>query len=600
MKNKISILVAIFLTSIAYSQCPTITVPSSFTLTNCQGGNTISATSNYSANISSRWIGPGNIPIASLGTATSVVYLNAAEIYTVEFTDNSSNCIVTETVAVWDVFQKPSFNLSAGNFSLLCTSSQITVNFINGSTFPIPGGPISYTFICPACSTVFPNNVLSTQSTYTIATCGIYEAIIRDNANLCDASYRFSIACSTLNPTPLLVSGNTTVCSGSSVTYTSTGTNHLWNTGATSSTINVIPATNVAYSVSGNDINGCPSTGSVAVTVNTTCTDVWPGDANSDGIVDNVDVFEIGLAMSSTGPARSPGGNAYTSQFANNWTGTISTGKNRSHADCDGNGLIDLNDTLAIFTNFLLPHAFKSTLSAGNNPDLSISANPVVSRGAWNKATISLGDNTNSISQILGLAFTLNYDASMIETDSLYLTYLPSFLNSNGQNVQFRKKFFGNGKMYGTSVRANGTNVNGNGAIAELYFKVKSGIAENSVINFSLSDVQKINSSGNKTLLSSGNLSVLVDANAVGLSKENAIEINVSFFPNPTVNEVTLVSNSNTQVAYKIFAISGKEVLEGQFKSSVKIDLTAVVSGSYFVEFEQHGIKAYKKLIIAR
>ena len=507
----------------------------------------------------------------------SVVYINSPETYTVEFKDNSSNCIATETVLVSSLFQKPAFTLVSSGFNLTCVAPSIMVSGINAFTNP-PGGPVSYTLVPPS-AIVTPTAVLATISTWTINFCGDWEFIIRDNSNFCDASFKFSIDCNTLVPIPLIVAGNTTVCSGSSVTYTSNGTNHLWTTGATTSTMNVIPTTNAVYSVTGIDTNSCQTSGTVAVTLNTTCTDVWPGDANSDGLVDNLDVFEIGLAMSATGPSRSPGGNTYISQFANNWIGTVSTGKNRCHADCDGNGLIDLNDTLAIYNNFLIPHAFKESSSPSNTPDLSISANPVLSAGSWNKATIIVGDNTNSISQLLGLAFTLNYDASMIETDSIRLVYLPSFLNNNGQNIQFRKKFFNDGKMFGTSVRTTGNNVSGNGAIAEVHFKLKAGLAENSVLNFSLADVQKINSSGNLTALSSGNLSALIDANAVGLAKENKNSLSASFFPNPSSNEITLLSNSNETVTYKLLTISGQEVGQGTFTTSSKIDLSTFSNG---------------------
>jgi len=580
-----------------HSQCPTITCPSIFTLTNCQGGNTLAATSNYSANITSRWIGPGNIPIASVGTATSVVYINYPETYTVEFTDNSSNCVVTKTVQVGSAYWKPTFNLSVSNFNMLCTSSQITINLFNSSTFP-PGGPLTYTLLGPGTSSATVPGTLSSMSSYTTNICGNYEPIIRDATNFCDASFRFSIACSTLNPLPLVVTGNNTVCSGSSVTYTSNGTNNVWSNGPTTSTMNVIPNANSTYTVFGNDANNCPSSGTVAVIVNTNCSDVWPGDANSDGLVDNLDVFEIGLAMSSTGPARVPGGNIYSGQFASNWTGTVSTGKNLCHADCDGNGIIDLNDTLAITNNFLIPHAFKTTSS--NNPDLTITANPIVNAGLWNKATISLGDNSNPVSQISGIAFTVDYDASMIETDSIYIRYLSSFLNANGQNIEFRKKIFSANKFYGTSIRTDGINATGNGAIAEVYFKMKSGIPENTVFSLSLSNTQKINASGNLSVLTSGSSTMLVDANAVGISEQENKKVNVCFFPNPASDEITFLNNSTDILSYTLININGEELQNGKFNQQIKVNLQNYKSGTYFVRFDLNGVKAYKKLIITR
>ncbi|MCG4880637.1 hypothetical protein L0P06_11240, partial [Amedibacillus dolichus] len=75
--------------------------------------------------------------------------------------------------------------------------------------------------------------------------------------------------------------------------------------------------------VTGTDLNNCSATQTVGVTVNNTCQDVWPGDANSDGVADNTDVLELGLHYTQTGPARATVSNNWQSYYATNWTGTI-------------------------------------------------------------------------------------------------------------------------------------------------------------------------------------------------------------------------------------------------------------------------------------
>lgn len=596
------LLCLLFCSGLIRSQCPTVSCPAVLTLTNCQTGQTVAATSSYSANITSRWIGPGNIPISSVETSTSVVNLNFNATYTVEFKDNSSNCVVSKTLSVAGVGGRPNFSLTANSFTMLCTSSVIFPNVPGAVTTPVPGGPVSYTMIGPITATSVapsPGSTLSILSTYSIGTCGDYAIYTMDNTSNCIGSFSFVITCSTLSPTPINIIGTNTTCLGSSVSFTANGSGHNWSTGANTATMNVIPTTNTVYAVSALDGNNCPSSGSVAVTVNNSCSQVWPGDANSDGLVDNTDVLELGLAFSSTGANRTPGGNLYTSQYSTNWTGTVSSGKNLCHADCNGDGVINNNDTIAILTNYLLPHAFK-TSEISSNPELNIIAQPIVNAGIWNKADIVLGDGIININQLYGLAFDVNFDQSMIEADSVYLVYPASFLNNNSQNIQFRKTLFNAGKVFAASVRTDGNNVTGSAKIAELHFKLKFGLPENTFFNLSVSNAKKIDHTGISQTLSGGGTSALLDGNTTVVKENNFSTFSVLVFPNPAKDQLNLLSNSDESIYYLFSDISGRKVFEGEFVRNQFIDLTEVDSGTYLVRFESRSAVFHKKVLIER
>jgi len=58
--------------------------------------------------------------------------------------------------------------------------------------------------------------------------------------------------------------------------------------------------------------------------ISDTC--VWPGDANSDGVANNFDVLELGIAAGSVGPVR-PGANIFwTGQSGTPWSNTYANG----------------------------------------------------------------------------------------------------------------------------------------------------------------------------------------------------------------------------------------------------------------------------------
>ncbi|HRO08393.1 MAG TPA: SdrD B-like domain-containing protein [Saprospiraceae bacterium] len=71
-------------------------------------------------------------------------------------------------------------------------------------------------------------------------------------------------------PLPVVtISGNNFICIGSSTDLTASGgSNYLWSTGATTSTITVSPVQTTTYTVTVTDVNGCTAEASIVVQVN--------------------------------------------------------------------------------------------------------------------------------------------------------------------------------------------------------------------------------------------------------------------------------------------------------------------------------------------
>ena len=97
----------------------------------------------------------------------------------------------------------------------------------------------------------------------------------------------------------------------------------------------------------------------------------------------------------------------------------------------DTNCSINFDDTLAIYNNYNLTHAFKTAQTTTVNPQLSIVLDqPFVTKGNWGTASIYLGDATTSISNINGVAFTVDFDNTLIEPNSIYIEYQNSFIDA--------------------------------------------------------------------------------------------------------------------------------------------------------------------------
>ena len=75
------------------------------------------------------------------------------------------------------------------------------------------------------------------------------------------------------------ISGNQTICRGSSTTLmASGGVNYLWNTGNTGSNLSVSPSSNQTYTVTASNAYGCMASTSVSVTVNALPTVTFSGN----------------------------------------------------------------------------------------------------------------------------------------------------------------------------------------------------------------------------------------------------------------------------------------------------------------------------------
>jgi uncharacterized repeat protein (TIGR03803 family) len=540
---------------------------SSQTNVSCYGG------SNGAATISAT----GNSPFTytwspSLGNSANVSGLSAG-MYTCVVT-NSCGATRSQTLVVT---QPASLTLSAVAFNTTsCSGSTntLTANASGGSA------PITYTWAAGSTNSVNIVNPVVTN---------VYTINVTD-ANNCTLSQTVAV---NINPLPTLtVTGTNTVCLGTSAGFIANGAiTYTWNTGQTTTSISVNPTSTTIFTVMGTDMNGCINSETVSVTVNTACADVWPGDANSDGVADNLDVLELGLHYTQTGAPRVATSNSWQSYFANNWTGTISNGKNLNHSDCNGDGIINDDDTLAIYNNYGLTHAFKPAQTTTVNPQLSVVPDQaMVTKGNWGTASIYLGDATTNINNINGVAFTIDFDNTLIEPSNVWIEYQNSFIDAS-QNLYFRKLDFSNSKLFTASTHTVSNNVSGFGKIATLHYQILSSLATDQVLTIGLSQANQSNASGVITPLTSGTGTLMAIGASVGV-KETLINGNVLISPNPTngllnISFGAIPSNTKIELYNSIGALVLTEAIANRNNT---INVSDLSSGMYFMKVLE-GIK---------
>ncbi|MBL7935323.1 MAG: T9SS type A sorting domain-containing protein [Bacteroidia bacterium] len=442
------------------------------------------------------------------------------------------------------------------------------------------------------------NPNFSSADTMAISVNGTYSVTINYMNSTC------GVSTSSINvnfyPLPIInvVASQSLICAASTNSLTASGAmSYYWNTGQTSLVAVVAPTITTVYSVTGTDSNNCSNTQTVSVIVDPTCQDVWPGDVNSDGLADNLDVLELGLHYTQTGAPRASISNAWQPYFSNNWAGTITNGKNLNHSDCNGDGIVDDNDTLAIYNNYGLTHAFKPAQTNTVNPQLSIVPDQAdVAKGNWGTASIYLGDVTTSINNINGIAFTVDFDNTLIEPNSIYVEYQNSFLDA-GQNLHFRKLDFANGKLFTATTHTVNNNVNGYGKIATLHYQIKSTLTTDQVLNIGISQADQSNAFGIISPLTSGSgsLTASIDVGLKEFLNSNSISIN----PNPTNGSLTINSKTELQ-KIEILSITG-QVLLSEMPTNVlhTLHLDNFANGIYFVNvYQSNRIVKREKIVL--
>ncbi len=417
--------------------------------------------------------------------------------------------------------------------------------------------------------------------------------------NICGiASETATVFVENASPT-LTISGSNSVCIGSGVNFIGSGaTTYTWSTGSTSQYLNDIPVGNTSYTLLGENVCGV-STETVNVIVDPSCQDVWPGDSNSDGIANNLDILELGLHYTQMGPQRATINNAWQPYFSNNWTGNITNGKNLNHSDCNGDGVVNSDDTLAIYNNYGFTHVFKPA-DVSSSAQITIWADQSsVHKNSWGSASIYLGDVSHPVNNVNGLAMTLNFENSYLETDSVYIEYISSFLNLSHQNLNFKKIDFSNGKIYTATTHTIPANANGFGKIAVIHFKINPHLTQDEYLHFGLSNVYKSDSAG---IISNVNIAWPSSSETIALATFAVTEVNNNSFlvvPNPTNGLVTITSNElmqKVEVKNTTNQILLSEIMNDK---TYQLQLQNFANGIYFVKvYYLDGISIIKKVIV--
>ncbi|MEM6344587.1 MAG: T9SS type A sorting domain-containing protein [Bacteroidota bacterium] len=332
---------------------------------------------------------------------------------------------------------------------------------------------------------------------------------------------------------------------------------------------------------------------------------VWPGDANQDGVADQLDLLALGIGYGSTGPARPNASLNWQAQWAPNWNDSLITQVNYKHLDCNGDGIINAADTLAIDLNYGLIHN-KTDIVGANGPSIYLNIlEDSVAVGDTATLIIELGTDTMPAQDIYGVAFTLDLDTSLYQLESARMYYNNSWLGvKNVDMITFDKKLENEQRIALAMVGTDQTDRQGYGRVGKISIIMIDDLAGKKdlfeTFSGTIGNLVAVNSEG-----ALQSLHICPPDSAVLYERTTAIDptapLALRIFPNPA-REWIKVELSDTQAdAYRLLNTHGQVVKSSKqaFREAV-IPITDIASGLYFLEIKARGQIHVERVQISR
>ena len=322
---------------------------------------------------------------------------------------------------------------------------------------------------------------------------------------------------------------------------------------------------------------------------------VWPGDANTDLEANHYDILPIGLNFGQRGPARQDTGVFWKGYKAQNWSTNLQGDINNKHGDCNGDGVIDMEDMNAVIENFAFsrpwqPKAAGTQLSVDLDvDDLDVGETAVI--------TISMND-TASVT-MYGIGFEVELDPNIFDFSTATVDFSGSWLGTQNQDLlTFSYADSTQGFIYISESRNDQANQTGTGDLATIYIQTRAGGSGTAV---NLSSSGGVDNSGD-TLSVNGNAT---DANVNSIEERDGYLVKeLVVFPNPTTDMVQFTLPTGTSETYtlQVFDNVGK-LVESRIITDgglVIQDLSEYNSGIYTIQVNHNKVKYFQKVILTK
>lgn len=335
---------------------------------------------------------------------------------------------------------------------------------------------------------------------------------------------------------------------------------------------------------------------------------VWPGDANDDGVANNVDILALGLAYGENGLSRPNASLNWIAQPASNWVQEfilLGDTVNSVHADTDGDGLTGINDTLAIDLNYGLTHNKTNSFSANGYTLAILPTQDSVVVGDSLEVIIQLGNALVPADSIYGIAFSVAYDAALVDSGSVQATFQPSWLgNKPTDMITLAKDFYLDDRIDLALSRTNQQDRTGYGEIARLKIIMIDDISGKNFIydtlKLRLENVTLIGVDGQEIPYTPADAEVIVSQVSSTSVEDFSYDHEIKIYPNPTQDLIHIDFSHRfaERCELKLYNLDGSLLKkEYFFEEQKKINLADLPPGIYLLQLKI-GEESYQQKVI--
>ena len=325
---------------------------------------------------------------------------------------------------------------------------------------------------------------------------------------------------------------------------------------------------------------------------------VWPGDADNSGLTDMDDILALGLGYGATGDPRDDMSIGWYAHTANEWATALPSGTNHKYTDCNGDGIINDDDTTAVGNNFSFEHVVYTLKTTEGDLPLTFAPAGPLSIGL-NNIPIVLGDVLNSADAIYGLRFNIVVEGENIDATSIKVKFNDSFIGAVNDLIYLSKTNADAATVYAAVAKTNQTNASGYGEIGTLSFVVIDNIAGKTEVDnvlLSFENVKAIDVTNTELSILSTNTSIESPTDIQTIAS-NVFTIS----PNPVSgNEIHITTNESI-LAIVLYNSYGEKVSFSHDLNTKTLTLPELPMGQYLLQIQTNkGISSQKLVILGQ
>jgi hypothetical protein len=324
---------------------------------------------------------------------------------------------------------------------------------------------------------------------------------------------------------------------------------------------------------------------------------VRPGDTDNNGVVDLNDLIPIGVNYNDSSYARDTISIAWSDHPVPAWGSPLqANGQDRAHVDCNGNGTVNADDTLAILQNYgligLQNPEWVDRLQTGPEVHFIPQVNSCHA-GDTVRIHVMAGSMLQPFSTLLGAGWTLPLNANYIQSNSIKFSYVNSVLASSASYLKLNRIL--SSGVTNSIVKTDHLGISGYGEIGEISFIIPSNYTTQTIVPLQGIQIKLVDENGVDLAAIPGTDTLFINMTS-GIDELNADQWSV--YPNPLQGNNIHISGPIHVESAMLTDISGRKIADLSVSNESLIILPeGIENGTYLLQLITSKGNVIKKVV---